>query len=134
YSNYDPQTQFPRTIVQDATGEERVTNLDFDDWGHLSLVQRSTWGMTETWDYDERTRLHQYGIAGDEGSFESVFSYLDNGLVESVTDGEGVTRFTYDPGREQRTIRRTAGNDEQLTCLFFRPDGALEASVDPLGA
>ncbi|HEY6726443.1 MAG TPA: RHS repeat-associated core domain-containing protein [Polyangiaceae bacterium] len=134
FGEYDPDLQFPRFVYEDAEGAPRFTELGYSDWGQLSAIRRFSWGTTQIWNYDERTRLRRYSVTGDEGSFESVFSYLDNGLVDYITDPEGVTSFEYDRARDQRILRRTSGDSEQISCLFSRPDGLLGISVDPQGA
>ena len=133
FGAYDPEVQFPRSITEDADEEGRYTELNYSDWGQFSAIRRHGWGATQIWNYDERTRLGEYSVAGDEGTFESDFGYLDNGLVETITDDLGTTRLTYDRARDiaPSSARRVQTSSSRV---FSRGRMVAEISVDPQGA
>lgn len=88
-----------RTSIELPEGQQ--VSYAYDDNGNLETYTDFA-GKNQEYDYDTLNQLISIAFANDP---TQEFTYTAAGLIETITDGRGVTRFTYD--ERDRLIART---------------------------
>jgi RHS repeat-associated protein len=86
--SYDPLQRLISTTWPDQSVEQR----SYDANGNLTSVRRPD-GQTNTFRYDNVNHLSQASFADGQ---TIAYTYLPDGLRETVTDSRGTTRYAYD--------------------------------------
>jgi YD repeat-containing protein len=137
FSNHDPFTAQPQTIVRDALGAKAKATLTYDKYGHVTSVDRHGWGPNETWRWEDRVRMTRHSVSTRAGTTEQTRHYNANGSLREVIGP--YTRSVIEYNDAGWPVRQTEtsihGNpSERVTCWRRRQDGTVREIVDPLGA
>jgi len=129
---YDSRFHRPSRIV-DQRGN--ATTHEFDESGNLTRKNEATGTADErasTFIYDEFGQLLNATVIGDENTApaSSIFSYDNNGNIESITDPEGNTIHFLEHDNMGNMLRM---EDPRGSIWFFEYDamGRLTSQTDP---
>jgi RHS repeat-associated protein len=145
YRDHDPAIGEPRLITEGVGSGRRTTALTYDGWGHVATIDRSGWGPSEIWEWDDRVRLRTHTITTNNGTPSTLstgYEYLENGRLETITTPTHQTTLDY--GIDGQVRRRATkalvasadGEYEERVECFFRhqsPEGATGYFIDPMG-
>lgn len=106
-TRYDYDKVGRRTGIELPEGQE--ASYAYDANGNLEAYTDFA-GKTQEYDYDALNQLISIAFANDP---TQEFTYTATGLIETITDGRGVTQFAYD--ERDRLIARTDPNGPYIS-------------------